>query len=757
MDNQDNKQNSESGSEQGPKPSGNRRRRRRPNPDNQQPQQSQQNQPSREGGDEVRQGADPEQRQEGQSRRRRRRRPSAGQQDQAQDQQSQQQGGAGRQQQPRQGKPQDGNRQQQPRQQGGERTQNQNQQRQSRRGGQQGEPKRDQQGSRAGQQHHPQQNEHRQLNRRPVRRPRREEEAPERRPAPQRQAVGHPAYSVLGPIGTDTLRVIPLGGVGEVGKNMTAVECGNDIVLLDAGGKFPEEEQRGIDLIIPDINFVMERMRNFRGILLTHGHEDHIGALPYVIPQLKDKVKGRVPIYGTPLALGFVERKLMEARLEQEVELHSVKSGSKATFGSITAEFIHVTHSIPDACSIALHTPVGTIVDTGDFKFDPTPVMGEPTDEKLLKKIGEKGILALFSDTVRVESSGSTPSEKIVHDKLDEEIGKSKGQVVIATFASNISRIHMALHAAEKHGRKVAVAGRSMEQNARVALDLGYLDPPEGLFISLEELLRMPKEKRVIVSTGSQGEVAAALARIAAGEHPKIRVGRGDTIIVSASPIPGNENTVSHTINNLFRLGADVIYSALDRGVHVSGHAGRDELKRMIQLLKPTYVVPIHGEYRHMSLYRDLATETGIRRDHVLLPEIGGVIEFTRNSANQRGRVKAGNILVDRLGDRSAGQTVLRTRENLTDDGFVVVTIVLDRQSGELIGGPELVGKGLNKDLNNGALREAERELRRMLDRRKEGTPQYGYVMQRTKETIGKVLYRHSRSRPLILPVVTEL
>lgn len=590
-----------------------------------------------------------------------------------------------------------------------------------------------------------------------MRRPRREEEAPERRPAPQRQAGGHPAYSVLGPIGTDTLRVIPLGGVGEVGKNMTAVECGNDIVLLDAGGKFPEEEQRGIDLIIPDINFVTERMRNFRGILLTHGHEDHIGALPYVIPQLKDKVKGRVPIYGTPLALGFVERKLMEARLEQEVELHSVESGSKVTFGSITAEFIHVTHSIPDACSIALHTPVGTIVDTGDFKFDPTPVMGEPTDEKLLKKIGEKGILALFSDTVRVESSGSTPSEKIVHDKLDEEIGKSKGQVVIATFASNISRIHMALHAAEKHGRKVAVAGRSMEQNARVALDLGYLDPPEGLFISLEELLRMPKEKRVIVSTGSQGEVAAALARIAAGEHPKIRVGRGDTIIVSASPIPGNENTVSHTINNLFRLGADVIYSALDRGVHVSGHAGRDELKRMIQLLKPTYVVPIHGEYRHMSLYRDLATETGIRRDHVLLPEIGGVIEFTRNSANQRGRVKAGNILVDRLGDRGAGQTVLRTRENLTDDGFVVVTIVLDRQSGELIGGPELVGKGLNKDLNNGALREAERELRRMLDRRKEGTPQYGYVMQRTKETVGKVLYRHSRSRPLILPVVTEL
>ncbi len=763
---QDNRQNSESGSEQAPKRSGNRRRRRRPNPESQQEQQGQQHQEAapdqrnREQGNRGQQGADTEQRPEGQSRRRRqRRRPAGEQQPQSQDQQSQRQAGAGGQQQSRQGKQQDGNRQQQPRQQGGDRNRNPNlnQQKQSRRGGQQGEATREQQESRPGQQHHPQQNEHRQLNRRPLRRPRREDEAPERRPGPQRQGGGQTGYSVLGPIGTDTLRVIPLGGVGEVGKNMTAVECGSDIVLLDAGGKFPEEDQRGIDLIIPDITFITERMRNFRGILLTHGHEDHIGALPYIIPQLRDKMKGRVPIYGTPLALGFVERKLLEARLEQEVEVHSVESGTKVTFGSITAEFIHVTHSIPDACSIALHTPVGTIVDTGDFKFDPTPVMGEPTDEKLLKKIGQNGILALFSDTVRVEIAGSTPSEKVVHDKIDEEIGKSKGQVIIATFASNISRIHMALHAAEKHGRKVAVAGRSMEQNARVALDLGYLDPPEGLFVSLEEILRMPKEKRVIVSTGSQGEVSAALARIAAGEHPKVRVGRGDTIIVSASPIPGNENTVSHTINNLFRLGADVVYSALDRGVHVSGHAGRDELKRMIQLLKPTYVVPIHGEYRHMSLYRDLATQTGIRRDHVLLPEIGGVIEFTKNSANQRGRVKAGNILVDRLGERGGGQTVLRTRENLTDDGFVVVTIVLDRQTGELIGGPDLVAKGLNKNLNDGALKEAERELRRMLDRRKEGTPQYGYVMQRTKEAVGKVLYRHSRSRPLILPVVTEL
>src|SRR5690606_12137738 len=410
--------------------------------------------------------------------------------------------------------------------------------------------------------------------------------------------------------------------------------------------------------------------------------------------QLQMKDDAKVPIYATPLALGFIERKLLEARLDDKVELHEVTGGSRVQLGGIEAEFIHVTHSIPDACAIALHTPVGTIVDTGDFKFDPTPVMGKPTDERRLKRIGNDGVLALFSDTVRVENAGSTPSEKVVMDTLDEEIKTAKGQVVIATFASNVSRIYMALKAAEKHGRKVAVAGRSMEQNSRVAMDLGYLDPPEGLFVPLDDLLRMPKEKRIIVSTGSQGEAAAALARIAAGEHPKIRVSRGDKIIVSATPIPGNDDTVSHTINNLFRLGVDVVYSALDRGVHVSGHAGRDELSKMIQLLKPKYTVPIHGEYRHMALYRDLCVKNGIRRDHVLLPEIGGVIEFTKQGANQKGRAPSGNILVDRLGDRGDPLTVLRTRENLTDDGFVVVTMIVDRVSGELVAGPYLIGKG---------------------------------------------------------------
>ena len=606
---------------------------------------------------------------------------------------------------------------------------------------------------------------------RPMRRPRRDDEAPDRIDTPnvRHRAAGggsrqesdtSGAYSggdltPIGPIGPDRVRVIPLGGVGEVGKNMTAVECDRDVILLDAGAKFPEENQRGIDLIIPDVSFIMDRIKNFRGILITHGHEDHVGGLPYIIPQLK--MKEPIPIYGTPLALGIVERKLYEARLEDMVDLRPVRGGDKVQLGKLTAEFIHVTHSIPDACAIAVHTPVGTIVDTGDFKFDPTPVMGGPTDERRLKQLGDKGVLALFSDTVRVETEGSTPSERVVLEKMNEVIGKAQGQVVIATFASNVSRIHMALQAAEKHGRKVAVAGRSMEQNSRVAIDLGILNPPDGLLVPLEELLRQPKEKRIIVSTGSQGEAAAALARIAAGEHPKIRVSRGDVIFVSATPIPGNEDTVSHTIDNLFRKGCDVVYSAVDRGVHVSGHAGRDELQRMIRLLRPKYAVPIHGEYRHMALYRELCVKTGMRRETVLLPEIGGVIEFTKQTASQKGRVKSGNILVDRLGDRDDSQAVLRTRENLTTEGFVVVTIVLDRTSGELIAGPDLIGKGLPPELNANVLREAESELRRTLERKKKGQPQYGYIVQRTKETIGRALYRRSRQRPLILPVVTEL
>jgi ribonuclease J len=537
---------------------------------------------------------------------------------------------------------------------------------------------------------------------------------------------------------------------------MTMVEYERDIILLDCGGKFPEEEQRGIDLVLPDVTYVRNRVQNLRGILITHGHEDHIGGLPYIIPQFSDIAP--VPIYGSPLTLGLIERKLEEHRLDKMVKLIPIEPNTTYHFGQLSAEFIHVTHSIPDTNAIAVHSPVGTILDTADFKFDPTPVMGKPTDERRLRQLGDEGVLALFSDTVRVESDGSTPSEQVVMDTMDQVIGDAKGMVLIATFASNISRIHMALRAAHRHGRKVAVAGRSMEQNAQVSRDLGYIDPPEGLLMPIDEVLRLPRNQRVLVITGSQGEASAALARIAAGEHPKIRVTRGDVAMLSATPIPGNEETVSRTINNLFRRGIRVVYSTRDKGVHVSGHAGRDELRRMIDLIRPRFAVPIHGEYRHMMLYQELCAEAGIPNDRVMLPEIGGVIEFTKDSANQRQRIPSGSILLDRLGDRG-GVYRLREREHLFDDGVVVVTMVVDRESGQLIAGPDLVARDLKPDLANGALREAELELRRTLQRRQRGEVQIGHLIQRTKESVGRVLYRRSSDKtwPMILPVVTEL
>jgi ribonuclease J len=534
------------------------------------------------------------------------------------------------------------------------------------------------------------------------------------------------------------------------------VEYERDIVLLDSGGKFPEEEQRGIDLIIPDVSYIRNHIKNLRGILITHGHEDHIGGLPYIVPQFRDAAP--IPIYGSPLALGLIEGKLMEYRLEKLVDLRPVNPGERVRFGKLEAEFIHVTHSIPDTNSIAIHSPVGTIVDTADFKFDPTPVMGKPTDERRLKQLGDEGVLALFSDTVRVETEGSTPSERVVMDKIDEVVRDAKGMVVIATFASNISRIHMALRAAQHHGRKVAVAGRSMEQSAQVARDLGYLDPPEGLLIPLDDILRLPRQQRILVITGSQGEASAALARIAAGEHPKIRVTKGDVAMLSATPIPGNEETVTRTIDNLFRRGCEVVYSGRDRSVHVSGHAGRDELRKMIDLLRPKYVIPIHGEYRHMVLYRELATEAGVPEERVLLPEIGALFEFSKGKASIRGHVPSGSILVDRLGDRS-GIYQLRSRDTLFKDGVIVVTFVVNRETGELIAGPHLVGHDLKPEWTNGAMREAELELRRTLERRQRGQVQIGHLIQRTKETVGRVLYRRSKEKtwPMILPVVTEL
>jgi ribonuclease J len=551
------------------------------------------------------------------------------------------------------------------------------------------------------------------------------------------------------------LRVVPLGGVGEIGKSMMAVEYGDDLLIIDAGAKFPEEWERGIDLIIPDIRYVKNRLSKLRGILITHGHEDHIGALPYVVSQLE--AMGTVPIYGSPLAMGFAENKLREGRLDDKVELHPVEPGERVRFGELEAEFINVTHTIPASYSIAVHTPVGTIVDTGDFKFDPTPVMGAPTDVERLRRLGEEGVLALFSDTTRVETPGRTPSERTVMETFDRVIRNAKGQTLIATFASNISRVYMVLEAAEKYGKKVAVAGRSMEQNVRTALQLGYLDPPEGVLLPLNDVLKLPPEQRVLVITGSQGEASAALARIAADEHQKIHLGAGDVVLISATPVPGNEETVSETIDNLFRRGANVIFSGTEGRVHVSGHAAREELRDMIELLRPRFAVPIHGEYRHMALYRNLAESTGVPKDRILMTEIGSLIEFENGKGGVRGRAPSGSVFVDRLGDFEPGKFRLRTRDDLTSEGLVTITIIVDAESGKLIAGPEFVTKGLSMEALAGPIRQAEQELKRWLERRPEGEPEVGYLVSQAKGITARALFRKTKARPMILPMVLEL
>ncbi|CAN5768567.1 ribonuclease J [soil metagenome] len=557
--------------------------------------------------------------------------------------------------------------------------------------------------------------------------------------------------SQAGPRGR--VRIIPMGGVGEVGKNATVVEFEDDLILLDAGGKFPEDDQLAIDLVVPDVSYVRERINNLRAIFITHGHEDHIGGLPFILHQLKPTRK--IPVYGSPLAIGLLDAKLREHRFEKMVELNTVTEGQRVQVGKLSAEFIHVTHSIPDTNAIAIRTPLGIIVDTADFKFDPTPVMGNPTDEARLRRVGDEGVLALLSDTVRVENAGETPSEQVVYDTIRRVIGGVKGQVILASFASNISRLKMAIDAASEHNRVVAVAGRSMEQSTRVAVGLEYLKPKPGVLVELDEALRLPPSRRLLVVTGSQGEPAAALARIAMNEHPKIRVAANDVVIVSATPVPGNEETVSRTIDNLFRRGANVVYSPVERGVHVSGHASRDELVKMLKLVRPRFAVPIHGEYRHMTLYKQLCAEIGISADRVYFPEIGGVLEFSANKVTQPRHVKSGSILVDRLGDRSAANFVIRDPENLEKDGMVIVTFVIRKDTGGLIAGPDLTGKLLHKEIDRAALDAAAAELRRAIDRQPKGTADHGYLARRAKEVVGRSLYRKSKSRPLVLPALT--
>jgi ribonuclease J len=549
------------------------------------------------------------------------------------------------------------------------------------------------------------------------------------------------------------VRIISLGGVGEVGKNLTLIEYRNDLIIVDAGTKFPEDEMRGIDLIIPDISYVLERANKLRGILITHGHEDHIGGLPFLLPQLKKMAP--IPIYGSALAVEMIRAKLEEMGVADLADLRVVEPRTQYDISKqFTAEFISMTHSIPFANAVGIKTDLGWILHTGDFKFDPTPPLGPPSDEARLREIGDEGVLVMLSDAVRVEREGHTPSEAVVSETLYRVIGEAEGRVVLTTFASNITRIDQTIRAAARHGRKVAITGRSMEQSTRVSTELGYLQPPEDTMVDIDVAMKLPREKTLLITTGSQGEASAALARIASGEHHQIRLAKGDTVILSATPIPGNEESVYQTIDLLYRRGYKVIYSALEPTIHVSGHASKEELKLMLRHVRPKFVIPIHGEYRHLRLYEELAVSMGYKSEHVMMPELGHVLTFGPHDCRQDGTVKSGAVLVDII---SKNQVLLRNRDEVASSGVIIATLIVDRESGDLIAGPDLSAHGLNGQIDDKALKRAQESLTNFLKKRSKGGFSHGYLVSRTKNVLSREIHRQSQIRPLILPVISEL
>ncbi|MGQ9557687.1 MAG: ribonuclease J [Desulfurispora sp.] len=546
--------------------------------------------------------------------------------------------------------------------------------------------------------------------------------------------------------------IIPLGGLGEIGKNMMAVKYGENILVVDCGMMFPEEELLGIDVVIPDITYLLENREQVRAIVLTHGHEDHIGALPYVLRQLN------LPVYGTCLTLGILQGKLKEHGLEREAVLHRVKPRDVVNIGPFKVEFIRVSHSVPDAVSVAIHTPVGTIVHTGDFKLDQTPVDGAVTDFYRFAQLGEKGVLALLSDSTNVERPGYTMSESVVGQTFDETFRQARERIIVATFASNVHRLQQAITTAHRYDRKVAVVGRSMINVLSIAHELGYLKIPDGTLVELDEAARLPKHKIVYLSTGSQGEPMSALTRMAMGDHRQVEILPGDTVIISATPIPGNEKLVARIIDQLFKQGAQVIYEAVS-GIHVSGHPSQEELKLMINMTRPKFFIPVHGEYRMLIKHARLAREMGIPEKNIFVLENGQVLELSRKSGRVTGRVTAGRVLVDGLGVGDVGNIVLRDRKQLSQDGILIVVVTINRESGQIMAGPDIVSRGfVYVRESEPLLEEAREKVKGALEKCTErGLTEWSSIKSQVRDVLGKFLYEKTRRRPMILPIIMEV
>ncbi|GMK42277.1 ribonuclease J [Paenibacillus sp. CCS19] len=552
----------------------------------------------------------------------------------------------------------------------------------------------------------------------------------------------------------DKLLIFALGGVGEIGKNMYAIQYGSDIVIVDAGLKFPEEDMLGIDIVIPDISYLLENRDKVRGILVTHGHEDHIGGLPFVLKSLN------VPVFGTKLTLGLIEGKLKEAGLLGETKRILINADSEVQLGSITATFFKTNHSIPDSLGVCLDTPEGRVVHTGDFKFDHTPVNGEFADLQRIAEIGSKGVLALLSDSTNAERPGFTPSESVVGHNLEEIFRKATQRVVVATFASNVHRIQQVVNAAAATRRKIAVVGRSMVNVVSIAGELGYLNIPEGMIIEPEEVNKMAADRVVILCTGSQGEPMSALTRMARSTHRKIDILPGDTVIIAATPIPGNERHVGRTVDELFRLGANVIYGPGSvSGVHVSGHGSQEELKLMLNLIRPKFFIPIHGEYRMLRLHAQLGEAVGIERENIFIIDNGDTVEFQGGSARKGSKVQAGNVLIDGLGVGDVGNIVLRDRKLLSQDGILVVVVTLSKQDGTILSGPDIISRGfVYVRESEGLLDEANRIVTSTLNKlMNDNVNEWASLKTNVKDALGRFLYEQTRRRPMILPIIMEV
>jgi len=552
----------------------------------------------------------------------------------------------------------------------------------------------------------------------------------------------------------DKLLIFALGGVGEIGKNMYCIQYGNDIVVVDAGLKFPEEEMLGIDVVIPDIAYLLENRDKVKAILLTHGHEDHIGGLPYVLKQLN------VPIYGTKLTLGLVENKLKEAGLLGDTKRHLINEDSVLTFGTIKASFFRTNHSIPDSVGVCLETPEGNVVHTGDFKFDHTPVNDQFADLQRMAEIGSRGVLALLSDSTNAERAGYTPSESNIGKEFESLFRSAKQRVVVATFASNVHRIQQVINAAAETRRKMTVIGRSMVNVVGIASELGYLNIPEGMLIEPEEVNKLPADRVVILSTGSQGEPMSALTRMARSTHRKVDILPGDTVIIAATPIPGNEKYVGRTVDELMRLGAHVIYGPGSiSGVHVSGHGSQEELKLMLNLMKPEYFIPIHGEYRMLRHHGLLGEQVGIPKENIFLLDNGDTVEIQNGAARKGSKIPSGNVLIDGLGVGDVGNIVLRDRKLLSQDGILVVVVTLSKQDGTILSGPDIISRGfVYVRESEGLLEEANRIVTSTLHKlMNDNVNEWASLKTNVKDALGRFLYEQTRRRPMILPIIMEV